>query len=119
MAAPGERFAQASPQRRVAVAPRRADRQAKDNEFHSGPAQSTCRSRKRAAFEFVPAAMGAGVVQGFSTPPLMLLILLMTNNRGHYGGAGEQSTDQRVRLNHCRGDLLREPGPRGHLVHLS
>jgi Mn2+/Fe2+ NRAMP family transporter len=28
----------------------------------------------------------AGVVQGFSTPPLLLLIMLMTNNRKIMGG---------------------------------
>ncbi len=29
--------------------------------------------------------VGAGIVQGFSTPPLMLMIMLMTNNRAIMG----------------------------------
>jgi hypothetical protein len=37
--APGERIAQAPPQRCVAITPRRANRQAKDDEFHSALAQ--------------------------------------------------------------------------------
>jgi Mn2+/Fe2+ NRAMP family transporter len=31
------------------------------------------------------ALVWSGIVQGFSTPPLMLLILLMTNNRALMG----------------------------------
>jgi Mn2+/Fe2+ NRAMP family transporter len=31
------------------------------------------------------ALVGAGIVQGFSTPPLMLLIMLLTNNRAVMG----------------------------------
>ena len=31
------------------------------------------------------ALVWSGIVQGFSTPPLMLLILLMTNNRAIMG----------------------------------
>ena len=32
------------------------------------------------------ALVAAGIVQGFSTPPLLLLIMLMTNNRAVMGG---------------------------------
>ena len=31
------------------------------------------------------ALVAAGIVQGFSTPPLMLLIMIMTNNRAIMG----------------------------------
>ena len=47
-------------------------------------------------FNPMKALVWSGIVQGFSTPPLMLLILLMTNNRGADGLAGEQRPDQRV-----------------------
>jgi Mn2+/Fe2+ NRAMP family transporter len=37
---------------------------------------------------------------------------------GDHGGAGEQSADQRARLDHGRGDLRRERRARGDLAHL-
>ena len=70
-------------------------------------------------FNPMKALVWSGIVQGFSTPPLMLLILLMTNNRGADGQAGEQPPDQRARLDHRCGNLFSEPGARGHLVYLS
>ena len=36
-------------------------------------------------FNPMKALVVAGIVQGFSTPPLMLLIMLMTNNRSILG----------------------------------
>ena len=79
--------------------------------------------RSRSALNFLgfnpmKALVWSGIVQGFSTPPLMLLILLMTNNRAIMG----------ERVNSRRTNVLgwitvaaifsASIGPRGDLVHL-
>ena len=65
--------------------------------MHARPKQATHFYVATAAFTAIAIALNflgfnpmkalvwSGIVQGFSTPPLMLLILLMTNNRAIMG----------------------------------
>ena len=58
------------------------------------------------------ALVAAGIVQGFSTPPLMLLIMVVTNNRKIHGRQGQRPNHQHPRLAHHGRHLRRQPDPR-------
>lgn len=60
----------------------------------------------------------SGIVQGFSTPPLMLLIMLMTNKTRDHGRSGQQHGDERSWVGYYGFYLCRLRWPDNHLVYL-
>jgi hypothetical protein len=60
----------------------------------------------------------AGIVQGCSTPPLMLLIMVITNNQTIMGDKVNGRAMNFLGLDYCGRDLRRARGPCSHVVSL-